>query len=660
MRYRRPLHFPSRSLVPLGLLVALWWGAGVPAAAGQGGWTPVGPGKGRFIDAIVSVVPDAVEAGAVWAGLPLGGLYRSADHGTTWRWAGRPFAGNGVRAVAADPTAAGSLWTATLDGLFHTVDRGAHWSLISGGAAYTTALGGEAPLALSAVPGRPAAFYLRTLRRVLASADGGQTWQAVFDSGDSAVVTDHAVVPAVAPILYVGTQGPAGWGLFASPDGGRSWTSLTSCPALATGIERLAVSSDAIYVLPVEEERFGLLRSRDGGRTWRSVLGNRPGRPFFLFDVVVDPGSPRTVWVVGGPLDAEHDATTLWVSRDGGGVWRRRSPPPFLPRLAIGRDAIYAFTEAHLARSVDGGWTWSLVLALPQDESPPSRLTFQPGDPSRMTFMVGHRIYRSEDSGRSWRLVESPAGLNDVWVDPAHPGRMVAVGFGVAVTTDAGRSWTRSASGLYAEVLVSAGRRTLFAGGCGVERSRDAGRTWHSVLPCTSRRDPNVGRFVQKLEVDPAHPQVIYALTFLDQDFYPNHGPMNGLPSLLWRSRDGGATWRQIANQVDAFALDRSRSRLYVSRGLDLIASDDGGDTWRALPEMPSPVTDLSVPAGLPDTLYGAADSPAVRRSLDGGRTWETFDQGIPPGAYLLTVHPTNGRTVYALSREGLFHRALP
>lgn len=655
MRFREIRH-SSLSLVAPGILIALAVGAGAPAAAGPGRWTPVGPGNGRFVQSIVSVVPDPAAPGAVWAGLPLGGLYRSTDHGTTWRWAGRPFAGNGLRAVAADPTAAGALWAATPTGLFHTADQGAHWSLVSG-SAYIAALNGFDPLALSAVPGRPAAFYVRTLRRVLASADGGQSWQAVFDSGDNDFINNLAVVPASSPALYVGTAGQAGWGLSASLDSGRTWTYLTSCPALAAGIEKIAVSGDAIFVLPVEEERFGLLRSRDGGRTWQSVLGDQAGEPFLMLDVAVDPASPRTVWAVGGPLEGE---VTLWVSRDGGSVWRRRSAPPFLPRLAIGPDALYAFDGAWVARSVDGGWTWSLVLALPGEESPPSRLTFQKGDPSHMTFVTGHRMFRSDDGGPSWRLLMSPYGINDVWVDPAKPGRMVAVGLGVAITADGGRSWTRSASGLYAELLVSAGGRTLFTGGCGVERSRNAGKTWLQVLPCSPRRYPGFGQFVQKLEVDPAHPQVIYALAFLDRDFYPNHGPLTQLPSLLWRSRDGGATWRQIANELDAFALDRSRSRLYASRGLDLYASDNGGDTWRALPQMPGPVTDLAIPSGMPDTLYGAAESPALRRSLDGGRTWETFDQGIAPGAYLLTVHPVDGRTVYALSREGLFHLALP
>ncbi|HKV10219.1 MAG TPA: hypothetical protein VJ725_18905 [Thermoanaerobaculia bacterium] len=658
MTSRKSFLLNFHSFLSLGLLIALGVGAGAPAAAGQGRWTPVGPGKGRFDHAIVSVVPDPVEPGSVWAGFPLGGLYRSTDHGKTWRWAGRPFAGNGLRAVAADPSTAGALWVATRTGLFHTADQGNHWSLIAG-AAYTAALQGDDSLELTAVSGSPTAFYVRTARRIVASFDSGQSWQTVFDSGEVDTILEQAIVPATPPALYVRTAGPVGWGLFASLDGGRTWKPLTSCPALAAGIQRIAASRDAFYVLPVQDT-LGLLRSRDGGTTWQSVLGNRPEQPFLLIDVTVDPESSRTVWALGGPRGEVQDDITLWVSRDGGNRWRKRNLPPFLPDLVIGSDALYAFTREQLAQSLDGGWTWSSVFRLPADESPPARLSFQAGDPSHMTFVVGHQIFRSEDGSRSWRqMIEAPAGINDVWTDPARPGRKIAVGGDVLLSTDDGRSWTRTSASLYAELLVSAGGRTLFAGGCGVYRSRNAGKTWQEVLPCSSRHGPKGGRYVQKMEVDPAHPQEVYALTFLDRDFYPNHGPLNGLPSLLWRSRDGGATWKQIATEIDAFALDRSHSRLYASRELDLLVSDDGGDTWRSLPQMPAPVTDLAAPAGLPDTLYAAAN-PALRRSRDGGRTWETFDQGIPPGRYLLTVHPVDGRTVYALSREGLFHMTLP
>ena len=648
------LHPP---FLPLVSLVLLCLGmVSLTAQAGQGQWTPIGPGKGYSYQPLKTVVADPVAAGTLWAALPEGGLYRSVDRGTTWRWTGRPFSGPvAPQAVAVHPLAAGVLWVVTREGLFETTDAGAHWTLLSPGEAFSPPDSYEEPVALWAIPGQPVTFYLRTYNQLLASFDGGQSWQTLLTS-----VIDVAVVPTTPATLYVvGT----GWILTVSSDGGRNWTPLKTCPAYALGIEKIAASRDAIFVLPIDDERLGLLGSRDGGRTWQAVLGGRPDRPFAVWNVMADSGSPRTVWAIGGPRTEIQDEITLWVSRDGGTRWRQRILPALGSQpsgFATGPDALYVWTGGAVARSVDDGWTWSTVLRAPNDESPPSRLAFEPGAPHHIMLVNGYQPYQSDDGGRDWRWMETgmPLGFggNDVWIDPARPGRMVAVSYDAAfITNDHGRSWTRR-EGPSAELVVSAGGRTLYAGGLGgVYRSRDGGRTWRSVMP------RSFTGLVQKIEVDPTHPQIVYVLSFDDPDFYPNHGPYYGVPSQLWRSRDGGGTWRLIGRNIAAIALDRESSRLYATREKKLLVSDDGGNTWQTLPPLPAEVTDLAVPAGLPDTLYAAAvDGQTLLRSRDGGSTWERFNQGVPPGQFLLAVHPADGRTVYALSREGVFHRKLP
>lgn len=647
------LHLPFLSLVSLVLLCTGM--VSLPVEAGQGQWTPIGPGKGYSYQAIKTVVADPVAAGTLWAALPEGGLYRSVDRGATWRWTGRPFFGPGApQAVAVHPSAAGVLWVATREGLFESTDAGAHWTLLSPGEAFTPPDAYEEPVALWAIPGQPGTFYLRTYDRLLASFDGGRSWETLFTG-----VLDVAVVPTTPATLYVvGT----GWILSASDDGGRTWRPLKSCPAYALGIEKIAASRDAVFVLPIEDERLGLLGSRDGGRTWQAVLGGRPDRPFAVWNVMADSGSPRTVWAIGGPRTEIQDEITLWVSRDGGARWRQRILPALGSQpsgFATGPGTLYVWTGGAVARSVDDGWTWSTVLRVPGDESPPSRLAFEPGAPQRIMFVNGYQLFQSDDGGRDWRWMETgmPLGFsgNDVWMDPARPARLVAVSYdGAFITNDHGRSWTRK-EGPSAELVVSAGGSTLYAGGFGVYRSRDGGRTWRSVMP------RGFTGLVQKIEVDPAHPRLVYVLSFDDPEFYPNHGPYHEVPSQLWRSRDGGGTWRLIRRNIDAIALDRESSRLYAAREKRLLASDDGGDSWQVLPPLPAEVTDLAVPAGLPDTLYAAAaDAPTLLRSQDGGLTWEPFTQSIFMERYLLAVHPTDGRTVYALSREGVFHMKLP
>ena len=105
-----------------------------PAQAAAGVWSPVGPGAASSSETITSVTVHPASPGAVWAGLPQGGLYRSTDRGINWRWAGGPFVGpwERVSAIAADPSRPGALWVATDTGLFRTENGGARWTQVSG------------------------------------------------------------------------------------------------------------------------------------------------------------------------------------------------------------------------------------------------------------------------------------------------------------------------------------------------------------------------------------------------------------------------------------------------------------------------------------------------------------------------------------------------
>jgi photosystem II stability/assembly factor-like uncharacterized protein len=249
-------------------------------------------------------------------------------------------------------------------------------------------------------------------------------------------------------------------------------------------------------------------------------------------------------------------------------------------------------------------------------------------------------------------------------MDPANPNILQTAGAsGVGTTANGGRTWSTRYTD-YAELLVRATPKILFAGGYGVLRSRDNGKTWTRVVPESSPRAPRATQIAQKLVVDPAHPDLVFALTFLDEDFYPNHGPINTYYhplSNLWRSQDGGRTWKSIARDLDAFDFDAPSSRLWIARRANLLVSPDLGTSWQPMAQVPwdpntYSVTDLVAPPGLPGTLY-LAGGPGLLRTRDEGRTWET----VAPGGYmLLTLAPDDPRTVFGMSHEGLYRLRLP
>ena len=153
--------------------------------------------------------------------------------------------------------------------------------------------------------GRAVLYAASPSAGVVASADGGRTWEIrsepvggffgrlVVDPAD-----DQHVLAA-----------DAASGVVESTDGGRTWRRLASGLPSATWLSR---SSQDLSLL-VASGPAGAATSTDGGRTWSSLLPR--GAPL----IEVSPADPSVL------LAGAHDgrAITITASRDGGKTWGR-------------------------------------------------------------------------------------------------------------------------------------------------------------------------------------------------------------------------------------------------------------------------------------------------------------------------------------------------
>ncbi|MGZ5446015.1 MAG: VPS10 domain-containing protein [Thermoanaerobaculia bacterium] len=230
-----------------------------------------------------------------------------------------------------------------------------------------------------------------------------------------------------------------------------------------------------------------------------------------------------------------------------------------------------------------------------------------------------------------------------------------SVGGGVWKTTDAGVTWTAVSDGSFggaigavavAEsdpnvVYVGTGEKTVrgnVSHGDGMWKSTDAGKTWKHVGLGDSRHIPRV-------RVHPRNPDLVYAAA-LGHLFGPN------AERGVYRSKDGGKNWERIlfanenAGAIDLI-LDPTNPRvIYAStwrvrrkpyslesggEGSALWKSTDGGDTWRnisgnkGLPKGTLGIIGVTVSPSNPQNVYAIveADEGGVFRSRDGGDTWE-------------------------------------
>jgi photosystem II stability/assembly factor-like uncharacterized protein len=242
-------------------------------------------------------------------------------------------------------------------------------------------------------------------------------------------------------------------------------------------------------------------------------------------------------------------------------------------------------------------------------------------------------LYRSDDGGAAWRLLENPMKGSVVWsmgIDPVDPSVMFA-GTGTPSTP-------------------------------GIFRSTDGGKSWGKLRVDIADECPNVG--VPRptgIAVDPTNDRNVWVGLEVDGVRY---------------STDGGETWSKLNGQIrnqdvhNVLVVEGPPKTVFTVVNDDIWRSTDDGKSWqaaRAREIFPWHYPrGIAVKPGDPRTVFlTLGDSTPGRigtvvRSRDAGVTWETLKFPVPPNSavWTVTISEAAPDTMFAASRYGYLYRS--
>jgi len=242
-------------------------------------------------------------------------------------------------------------------------------------------------------------------------------------------------------------------------------------------------------------------------------------------------------------------------------------------------------------------------------------------------------LYRSDDGGGKWRMLDNPMKGAMVWsmaIDPLDPAVMFA-GTGTPSTP-------------------------------GIFRSTDGGKSWARLSVEIADDCPNVG--VPRptgIAIDPIDDRNVWVGLEVDGVRY---------------SRDGGETWARVNGQIpnpdvhNVLVVEGPPKTVFTVVNDDIWRSTDDGKSWqaaRAREVFPWHYPrGIAVRPGDPRTVFlTLGDSTpgrigTVMRSRDAGVTWEPLKFPVQPNSAIWTVAISDAEpdTMFTASRYGYLYRS--
>ena len=308
---------------------------------------------------------------------------------------------------------------------------------------------------------------------------------------------------------------------------------------------------------------------------------------------------------------------------------------------------------------------------------------------------AGGGVWKTTNAGASFKPIFDKycMSIGCIAIDQAHPATVfvgtgesnmrntVSVGDGLYMTTDAGDNWTKvgldSTEHIAKIIIDPKNDQNIYAAvpgplwsdskHRGLYKSTDGGQTWNKIFYINEKTG------CADVAVDPTDPDIVYATTWEFRRF-PYAFNSGGKGSGMWKSVNGGKTWKELKDGLPAKPFGRIALTLAPSSPKNMIAiveaketglyiSADGGETWKS---QSATVNVVSRPFYFSCLVIDPKDPKRVYRpgygfsySDDGGYSFTdaSYDGGwVHSDHHALWINPNYTNQMYLGTDGGVYY----
>jgi hypothetical protein len=451
------------------------------------------------------------------------------------------------------------------------------------------------------------------------TTNSAATWNEMTGTMPTLSIADIAIDPLSTNTVYAATGDnygyvPAGWpwfaggtysaGILKSTDGGLTWdtTGMSLAATQKKIIRRLIIDPLNTNIL-IAAASDGIWRSNDAGTTWQKFKSGN------IIDIEFNTGNSNIVYAVND---------SIFRSVDGGLNWYWVSGSPIFPNTTMYRRTSVAVTPANPQ------YIYVLYSKL--------------NDPGL--------LFVSTDGGLTFNALSTPPVTfygywdNVLAVSPVNANRIVCGGSLATQSNDGGLTWSSLPSGYvdnHAAVFLPDGQNVLLANDGGVFKSF-------------------------------SNTYMIMGYGLQLTQFYRMGASATNQDIIFGGVQDRGTLRYNAGTWVNVYTNDGTESIVdYTNLNIvyasyqygNLLKSTNGGASFTALSSGGGSWTApfLMHPTN-PQILYFGGSE--VRKSLDGGQTWNDISTGLTGGPWLasMAVAKSNPNYIYAATYYSIYRTA--